>query len=448
MKTEFSNLPPQAIEIEESILASCILDNRNIEQSIDLLGPDDFYKTSNGILYRAITRMYRTQSPVDAVTLMQFLRESGEIDEVGGSVIISNLLDTPPAIDLDYNIKKICEKASLRRTIQVCNAVQKRCYTDQSNVEDVIDFFQKSANEISLYGGQGTIFGMRDLVMSAGDRYQELYESKGKISGVPTGYRVMDFLLGGLQPGLNILAARPSMGKTSLAVDITKNAASAGYGGLVFSMEQGEDELIDRIIAGEAMVNLMKFRTGRFEKEDWEKINAAKQKVYGWPIFIDPTGGLSVSEIKRRSRQYIRFNPVIKLIVIDYLQLITGPRAENRNHEIGEITRDLKSLSKELKIPILLLSQLNRALENRPNPNKRPKLSDLRDSGNIEQDADTVMFIYRPEVYNDFDKPTFEGQADIDIAKHRNGPTGMFSTKFHVNHTRFYDIEEIHKPGE
>ena len=445
MKTEFQKLPPQAIEVEESILASCLIDNKNIEQAIDLLLPDDFYRGNHGKIYRAMTRMYRTQIKVDAVTLMQYLRESGELDEIGGAGFISRVLDFPPAMDLDYCIKKVCEKASLRRTIEVCNAVEKRCYTDQGDAEETIDFFQEKANEISLYGGQGTIFGMRDLVMSAGDRYQDLHENRGKVSGVPTGYRMMDYLLGGLQPGLNILAARPSMGKTSLAVDISKNAASAGQGSLIFSMEQGEDELIDRIIAGEAMVNLMKFRTGQFGTDDLDKINSAKEKVYQWPIFIDPSGGLSVSEIKRRSRQYIRFNPDIKLIIIDYLQLIIGAKAENRNHEIGIITRGLKALSKELKIPLLLLSQLNRELERRPNPNKRPKLSDLRDSGNIEQDADTVMFIYRPEVYNDEASIKFEGQADIDIAKHRNGPTGMFSTRFHVNHTRFYDIEVTQK---
>ena len=198
-------------------------------------------------------------------------------------------------------------------------------------------------------------------------------------------------------------------------------------------------------VAPGAGVNLMKFRTGRFDPDDWEKINNAKEQVYQWPIYIDPTAGISVAELKRRARQYARFHPEMRLIVIDYLQLLKGKKAENKNHEIGETTKSLKQLSKEMKMPVLLLSQLNRMLESRPNPNKRPKLSDLRDSGNIEQDADTVMFIYRPEVYNDTDSMQFEGQADIEIAKHRNGPTGTFSLMFRKKHTRFYDIEITNK---
>lgn len=441
MKTNMQNLPPQALELEESILASCILDNRNIESAIDILFPDDFYKGSHQKIFRAMTRMYRSQSPVDAATLMQYLREVNELDQVGGALAISRIFDAPQAIDLDYNIKKVREKSALRETIEVCNAVQKRCFIDQNDADGVLDFFQERANQISMYGGKGALFEMRDLTFQAGDRYVDLWRNKGRVTGVPTGFGMMDSLMGGLQPGLHILAARPSMGKTSLATDIIKNAAREAVGSLFFSMEQGEDEITDRIIAGEAMVNLLKFRTGLFDKEDWKSVENARQKVSRWPIFIDPTSGLTVSEIKRRVRQYIRFNPSVQLIVIDYLQLIKGPKSENRNHEIGEITRGLKTLSKEIKMPVLLLSQLNRMLESRPNPNKRPKLSDLRDSGNIEQDADTVMFIYRPEVYNDLDSMDFEGQADIDLAKHRNGPTGMFSTMFRVKHTRFYDIE-------
>ena len=440
MKTKFDKMPPQAIQLEESILASCLMESRAIEDVIDILFPDDFYGGPHQKIYRAMTRMYRTQVPIDAATLLQYLVEMGELEQVGGAVAISRILEYPPAIDLDYNAKKVREKSALRETIETCNAVMKRCYDDRGDADETIDFFQKSANEISMYGGKGSLFGMKNLVPAATDRYQSLWENRGSVSGVPTGFGMMDYLLGGLQPGLNILAARPSMGKTAFATDVIKNAARKNKGSLFFSMEQGEDEITDRAIAGEARVNLLKFRTGKFEADDWETINNAKAKLYNWPIYIDPSGGLTVSEIKRRTRQYARFND-IQLVVIDYLQLIKGPKAENRNHEIGEITRALKALSKEMKLPILLLSQLNRELERRPNPNKRPRLSDLRDSGNIEQDADVVMFIYRPEVYNDTNSMDFEGQADIDIAKHRNGPTGMFSTRFAVRHTRFYDID-------
>ena len=442
MKTNFERVPPQSIEFEESILSSCLVNNSNIGDAIDIVFPEDFYRGSHQEMFRAMTRMYRTQTPVDAGTLMQYLRDMNKLEQVGGAIAISKILDMPTAVDFDHTIKKVREKAALRETIQICNAVEKRCYTDQNDADGTLEFFQQKANEITMYGGKGEIFGIRDLVLTAGERYDELWNNRGSVTGVETGYRMMDHLLGGLQPGLIVLAARPSMGKTALCVDILKNGARSGSGGLMFSMEQGEDEVTDRVIAGEAKVNLLKFRTGQFEKDDWPKIENAKAKIAGWPIHIDPTGGLTVAEIKRRARQYVRFNPEIKLIIIDYLQLIKGPKSENRNHEIGEITRGLKELSKELKMPVLLLSQLNRMLESRPNPNKRPRMSDLRDSGNIEQDADVIMFIYRPEVYNDTSLPYIEGQADIDIAKHRNGPTGMFSTVFKQKHTRFYDIEE------
>jgi replicative DNA helicase len=386
-------------------------------------------------------RLYRTQSPVDLATVAQYLKESDQLEEVGGASWLSRLIDSPTAVNLDYNVRKIKEKSALRETIELCNATMKRCYDDHGDADETIDFMQKKANDIGLYGGRSSLHDMKELVMTASDRYQRLAKNNGKISGVPTGFSYLDYLLGGLHPGLHVVAARPSMGKTSFATDILKNAARVGYGGLMFSMEQGEDEIIDRVIAGEAMVNLMKFRNGGFTEEDWKAVTNAEEKVYKWPIWIDPEGGLPVSELRRRARQYIRFHPEIKLIMIDYLQLMQGPKAENKNHEVGAITKALKALSKELKIPVLLLSQLNRMLENRPNPHKRPKLSDLRDSGNIEQDADSVIFIYRPEVYNDEVSTQFVGQADIDLSKHRNGPIGTFSTMFRVKHTRFYDVE-------
>jgi len=441
LKTNIPKLPPQAIELEESVLASCLVNPREIEEAIDLLFPEDFYKGSHQKIFRAMTRMYRTKTPVDASTLMQYLKESGQLEEVGGAMAISQLLDSPTAIKLDYNIKKIREKAALRDAINLCNAIEKRCYDDHGDAEETIDFMQKSANEIGTYGGRSSLYGVKELIATASDRYATLSKNKGKISGVSTGFSYLDYLLGGWHPGLHVLAARPSMGKTSLATDFMKNAARQGVGALLFSMEQGEDEIIDRVIASEAMVNLMKFRNGGFDEADWQAITSAEERIYNWPLWIDPEGALPVSEVRRRVRQYKRFHPELGLVVIDYLQLMKGPKAENKNHEVGEITKALKALAKEMKLPVVLLSQLNRMLENRPNPNKRPKLSDLRDSGNIEQDADSVIFIYRPEVYNDEGSMQFVGQADIDLAKHRNGPVGTFSTMFRVKHTRFYDIE-------
>ena len=434
--------------MEKSLLATLILDPNSIGDAIDSLSYQEFYLDRHKKIFQAMGRLVRAGSPLDVVTIAQYLMEIGEIEAAGGAGYLSDLLDIPLVADVSYYINKIKETAALRKAIEICNATIKRCYRDGHDAVSVLDYLQSSANSITVDTSRQDLFKLTDLLDISMSRYRELAEHPEEVRGFHTGFGMIDFMMSGLTVGLTVLAARPSMGKTTLATNIVINGAKRGDGAIIFSLEQGEDELADRIVASTAMVNLQRFRTGKFDEGDWEKIAIANERLRNMPVYIDPTPALTVSEIRRRTRQYIRKDPAIKLVVIDYLQLLTGKKAENRNHEIGEITRQLKGLSKECNVALLLLSQLNRELEKRPNPAKRPRLSDLRDSGNIEQDADNILFIYRPDVYNDHgtdNEPTFPDQADIMISKQRNGPTGIVTTRFVPRHTRFYEIEDWEK---
>lgn len=436
-----SELLPSAIDIERSVLASCLVMPEVVSDVLDSLDKSIFYRSSHQIYFEAIKYLNAQKAPVDLVSIGRYIKDN---DHTGVASIseLAGIVDEPVSVDLEYHIKKLREKFALRSGIEFANAAMKRFKDESLDVEESVEFFKSAADKLDVDGDiEASVDSISDLLLQAPERYQDRADNIGR--GVQTGYHRYDEILRGLKPGtVNFLAARPSMGKTALAINMVLNMRTSSA---VFSLEQTKEELIDRAIAIKTGIDLAKFDDGNFTIEEWELINEASQKIFNKKIYIDDTPGLKISQIKARVRKLKRKYD-IGVVVIDYLQLIVPPfnKQANRNLEIGEISRQLKTLAKELRIPVLCLSQLNRALEKRPNPNKSPMLSDLRDSGEIEQVADTVTFIYRPELYNDTESWQFDNQANIIIAKNRQGPTGFLQLRFRKECVRFEDPDLIH----
>lgn len=436
---QFKQLP-QSIDYEESILASCM--TGDAQEIVDLLYHSDFYRTSHQHIFKAITELCKKGIEINLVSVVDKLQEDGSLKECGGAAYIASLLDIPIAVNLKQFCQKIKDKAIQRELINECNKITQLCF-DEPDLERVIDEAQRRIGGISnraIENKNATAKSYRELVEEATDRYEELSKNPGTITGISTGFYMLDYLLCGMQPSdLLILAARPSMGKTALALNIAGNMGKMGEPVAIFSLEMSQEQLIDRQTAGESQVNSQKFRSGKFDKEDWVKIQRVQSKIYDWPVYIDDTAALHYREIHRRAWQLKRkFG--IKAIFIDHLQLVRGDKESTRDREIGSITAGLKATAKELRIPIILLSQLNRQLETRGPGKKRPAISDLRDSGNIEQDADVIMFLYRPAVYEEAED--YEGHTELTVAKQRNGPVGPVNMKWVKEITRFYDLDK------
>ncbi|MCP4623160.1 MAG: replicative DNA helicase [bacterium] len=415
-----NQLPPHNIEFEESALASCLQSSEDLDDFTSFLKPSDFYSPKHQTIFRAILRLYSRSEPVDARTVAEALVKAGELEKAGGGVFISSLLDLPPAMDAEHYSKKIRGYAIKRRLIEASNAIKKTASKPEIDAEEALATAEAFILGIEEGSRQADSFALSDLAVDASDRLFALQQRDGSLSGITTGYIDLDESTCGFQKAdLTILAARPSMGKTALAVNMALHAAKLGYPSGFFSLEMSRDQITNRFLSVLSGVNLFKFKSGRFSGEDWKKITAAQEMLFGLSGRIDDAPGLSCSELRRRARR-MKSRHGIEILFVDYLQLMQGDKQSGRVEEISGISRNLKACAKELDIPVVCLSQLNRALENRDN--KRPKLSDLRDSGAIEQDADLVMFIYRDEVYKkNSDK---KGIAEIDIAKQRNGPTG------------------------
>jgi len=432
-----NHLPPQDLEVEAAILARCLLNDT--EDAVELLKPDDFYRTSHIKIFSAILDLTHTKKPVDLLTVTDALRNKGQLEEIGGAAYLASLNnETPLAVSIPHYSNIIREKSILRNLVALSSKLYQDCHGTNITVEEILDQAQRSILNIDNRK-KDSITPLKEIVIEANDRYGKIYESKGELTGIVSGFYDLDKFTCGFQGSdLIILAARPSMGKTAMAINTAVNVASMGHAVFIFSLEMAKNQLIDRIISSEAWVNGMKFKTGNFSSEDWEKISAASSRIYELPIRIDDSSSLSYMEIIRRSRREKK-QYGIELIIIDYLQYITGEKGHGKNYEIESITRNLKAMAKDLNIPVLLLSQLNRACEQRPNPYKRPILSDLRDSGAIEQDADLVLFLYRPERYGEKDKSGNDqpGVAEINISKHRNGPLGTVKLQWLERVTRF-----------
>jgi replicative DNA helicase len=431
-------LPPHSIEAEESILSSILIDNDTLLDIIEILSPEDFYKSAHQKIFNAITELFSKNEPVDLVTLTNILRNNGRLAEIGGATFLASLVDSVPiAVNARYYAKIIHDKASIRRLIGKANAVVKRCFEAQGDVDDIIDFAESSIFEISENKVKPAFYPLSQIIERNIDALEERQGNKALLTGVATGFTQLDNLTSGLQPSdLIILAARPSMGKTALALNMIRNAAvDANVPSAIFSLEMSKEQLSMRMLCAEARIDSARLRSGFFSREDWVKLTDAAGVLSDAPIFIDDSPDISAMEIRAKARR-LKMDKNLGLIVIDYLQLMKGRlSAERRDLEISEISRSLKALAKELELPVVALSQLNRKLEERSD--KRPQLSDLRESGALEQDADVVAFIYRDEVYNKDENNPNKGKAEVILSKQRNGPIGMAPLVFLNSYTRF-----------
>ena len=433
-------VPPQNVEAERSVIGGILIDRDAINKILEFLSADDFYHESHRIIFEAILSLYQKSQPADLVTITSELRDTGKIDAAGGASYLSTLVDSiPTSANIVHYGKIVHEKAILRRLIQGATQIAELGY-DQTglDVDDFIDQAEQIIFEVAQRRYKPSFFAVKDIVKLSFKAIEELYEKKEMVTGVPTGFEELDRLTSGLQKSdLIIVAGRPSMGKTAFALNIVGHAAmEAQVPSALFSLEMSKEQLVQRLLCCEAKVDASKLRGGFLAESDWPKLTRAAGALSEALIYIDDSPALNVIEMRAKARRLQR-EKGLGLVVVDYLQLMRGVRGmESREREISEISRSLKALAKELSIPVVALSQLNRAVENRVD--KRPQLADLRESGSIEQDADVVMFVYRDEVYNKDSED--RGTAEIIIGKQRNGPIGKSKLAFLSQYTRFENL--------
>ena len=431
-------LPPQNIEAEQAVLGTILIQDKALLKVIDLLQPGDFYRDAHKTIYAAMMALFDKHEPHDLITVTGLLSDQNKLEDVGGAAYLASLTDIIPFTGtLVHHARIIRKKSILRRLIQTSAEVVARCYDAQDDIDTLVDEAEKTIFEIA-HSKKGEGFQpMSTVVPKAFDRINRLFAKQEHITGVATGYDELDRMTAGLQPAAMIsLAARPSMGKTALAMNIVQHAAMIDKVPVaVFSLEMSVESLALRMLCSLGPIDSQRVRTGRLLDSDWPKLTRATGMLSEAPIYIDDTPGLTVLEMRAKARR-LKSEQDLGLIVVDYLQLMQGKStAENRAQEISDISRSLKAMAKELNVPVLALSQLNRSLESRTD--KRPQLADLRESGAIEQDADVIMFIYRDEVYNRAEGNPNRGLAEIIIGKQRNGPTGVIKLTFLGEYTRF-----------
>jgi replicative DNA helicase len=436
-------VPPQNLEAESSVLGGILLENDAVNLVLEMLRPEDFYRESHRKIFRAMVELSDRSEPVDLITLSEFLKGRGELDAAGGTAYLASLADfVPTAANISYYARIVREKSILRSLIHTATEIATQGYEQQGDVEGFLDTAEKVIFDISERKIKASFVAVGDMIKDTLKTVEKLYERKEMVTGVPTGYEDLDRLTAGLQPAdLVIVAGRPSMGKTALSLNIATNAAFAGIGAAIFSLEMAKEQLVLRMLCSEAKVNNAKVRSGYLAERDFPKLANAAGRLHDAPIYIDDTPAISVLELRAKARRLVRDRSKnVGLIVIDYLQLMRGMgNAPNREQEISEISRSLKALAKELNLPVIAISQLNRRVEDRGD--RRPMMSDLRESGAIEQDADVIMFIYRDEVYNKSDEGV-KGVAEVIVAKQRNGPTDTVKLTFLNEFTRFENYTE------
>ena len=443
-------MPPNSVEAEQSLIGGLMLDIEAWDKVADLIVDSDFYRKDHRIIFAAIAALVEDGQPCDVVTISEYLDNRGELGQAGGLEYLATLAnETPGAANARAYAKILRERSTLRSLIHAGNEISGNAFTtDGRTATALVDEAERLVFEIAEKGARGKagFKSLKQILPDTVDRIDMLHQAGGDITGIPTGYTEFDKMTAGLQPGdLIIVAGRPSMGKTTLAINIAENAAiGARVPTAVFSMEMPAQQLAFRMISSLGRVDQTHLRTGKFPDEEWSRINTAVQLMSDAPIFIDDSPGLSPTEIRARARRLKR-EQGLGLIVLDYLQLMqVHGNTENRATEISEISRSLKGLAKELEVPVIALSQLNRGVEQRTD--KRPVMSDLRESGAIEQDADLIVFIYREEVYNP--ETPRKGIADISIAKQRNGPIGEFPLTFVGRFTKFENFVPESYMGE
>ncbi|MHB8809810.1 MAG: replicative DNA helicase [Desulfobulbaceae bacterium] len=440
-------VPPQNLEAEQAVLGTVLLQDRSLEKIIDRLDPEDFYRDAHKTIYRAMLHLFDNREPHDLITLSNLLRDQNKLDQVGGPAYLASLTDVIPfSGTLVHHANIIRQKSILRRLIQTSNDVAARCYQEQDDIDRLVDEAEQTIFDIARSKKTQGFQPMSKIVPRAFERIELLFERKEHITGQATGFAELDHMTAGFQPSdLIILAARPSMGKTALAMNFVQHAAVVDKKPVaVFSLEMSMDQLALRMLCSLGKIDSQRIRTGRLKQRDWENLNRATGYLSDAPIYIDDSAGLSVLEMRAKARR-LKSEQDLGLVVIDYLQLMRGrANTENRAQEISEISRSLKAMAKELNVPVIALSQLNRSLESRPD--KRPKLSDLRESGAIEQDADVIIFIYRDEVYRPAEDNPNRNMAEIIIGKQRNGPIGTVRLTFLAQYTSFESYSTMPQP--
>ncbi len=432
-------VPPQNIEAEESLLIAILLHADSLFEIIEFLNPDDFYKTAHQKIYGAIFELFSKSLPIDLISVTNLLRDNNQLKEVGGASYLVNLVDTvPQSVSPSYCSQIIQDKATLRRLIEKTNQIARFCFEKQGDVDSVINFAENAIFEISENKNQQAFFPISKILDANIDALEKQQGNPAGVTGVSSGFKMLDNLTSGFQKSdLIIIAARPSMGKTALALNITRNAALKQNTPVAFfSLEMSKEQLSMRMLCAEARVDSSRLRGGGYlSQEHWTKLTDGASTLAGLPIFIDDSSTITVTSIRTKARR-LKMDKGLGMVIVDYLQLMRGKiSSERRDLEISDISRSLKLLAKELQIPVIALSQLNRKVEDRQD--KRPQLADLRESGALEQDADVVAFIYRDEVYNKDENNPNRGTAEIILAKQRNGPVGKAHLTFLNTYTRF-----------
>ncbi len=446
-------VPPQAVDVEQSVLGAMLIEREAIPRAIEILREDVFYNAKHQKIYLAILSLFERGNPVDLITLTEELKRRSELDDIGGPYYLTELTSkVATAANVAYHARIISEKALLRQMIETMTSLIGKAYDPSSDAFELLDTAESDIFRISDIGLRKPAASMNEVLKDTLARLEAIHGRTGGITGIPSGFSRLDDLTGGWQRSdLIIIAARPSMGKTAFSLAMARNAAlhpEHPAGVAIFSLEMSSQQLAQRLLTSEARVDAQAARTGRMRDEDWPRLARAAGRLSAAPIFIDDTPSLSVLELRAKCRR-LKAEHDISLVIVDYLQLMhgtTNSRSSNREQEIAQISRSLKSLAKEIEVPVIALSQLSRAVETRGG-DKRPQLSDLRESGSIEQDADVVAFIYRAERYGitvDENGQSTEGLAEIIIGKQRNGPIGTVSLAFAHQHARFENLSSYH----
>lgn len=438
---EYNRVPPQNIEAEQSTLGAMLISREAILKVTEILRSDDFYKEGHRIVFAAIDELAEKGEAVDLITVTELLRQKNKLDAAGGAAYLISLANSvATAANVEYHARIVAEKAVLRTLIENTTQIATACYENAQEVDALLDEAEQMVFAISQRKINQNFSSLRDVLISTFNRLDKLRGEKGGITGVPTGFRDLDYLTAGFQPSdLIIVAARPSMGKTTFCLNIAQYAAiEKDIPVAIFSLEMAKEQLVMRMLCAEAQVNAHRVRTGFMQDDDWRKLAQAAGPLSTAPIYIDDTPGISVMELRAKARR-LKAEHGLGLIIIDYLQLMQGKaRSDNRQQEISDISRFLKALARELEVPVIALSQLSRAVEQRNS--KRPMLSDLRESGALEQDADLVAFIYRDDYYNEDSED--KNIAEIIVAKQRNGPVDTVKLYFMKEFTKFANLAE------
>ena len=441
MKTMLlERVPPHNIEAEQAVLGAILLEPETFSTAAERLSPNDFFRAGHQVIFEAMLELFEKGEPIDLVTVTTLLTNSDKLDLAGGVPYLTDLASSvPTAANIDYYSKIVEEKALLRRLIQTATDIVTESFNKEDEVEELLDQAERSILAVSSRKNANAFKPIKDVLIEVYDNIEKLHHAKDDVTGVPTGFRDLDRITSGFQKSdLIIIAARPSMGKTAFALNIAQNVAiNTDENVAIFSLEMGAEQLVQRMLCAEGNIDSQRLRTGKLEQEDWGKLTMAMGSLSHAGIYIDDSPGIRVSDIRSKCRR-LKQEHGLGMIIIDYLQLIQGSERarENRQQEVSEISRSLKSLARELEVPVIALSQLSRSVESRQD--KRPMMSDLRESGSIEQDADIVGFLYREDYY---DKESENQNIEIIISKQRNGPTGTVELAFVKEFNKFVDLE-------